>query len=107
MERVLMNMIFDENKIVTAVTLSRSQDIPIEEAFSAMKQFYEKHRNSNGLWATFNVTGSATICGVCANSTVLCRDCDLDRIKDSFSEVFAVELFSLQHCRSRGIVDCL
>ncbi|KAJ1348836.1 hypothetical protein KIN20_004229 [Parelaphostrongylus tenuis] len=36
------------------------------------------------------------ISGVCANSTVLCRDCDLDRIKDSFSEVFAVELFSLQ-----------
>ncbi|VDM64690.1 unnamed protein product [Angiostrongylus costaricensis] len=82
---------------VLRVTVLHGTSCPLEVLLlSAMKQFYEKHNKSNGLWATFSVTGSTTICGVCATSTVLYRDRDLDKIKDAFNEVFTVELFSLQ-----------
>lgn len=91
-----MDLVFNENKIVTAVTLSRHQDIPIDEAYSSMKKFHEMHNDLDGLWATFNVTGSTTVYGVRANSTVLYRDTDLDKIRDAFNEIYTVELFSLQ-----------
>ncbi|EPB78675.1 phosphatidylinositol 3- and 4-kinase [Ancylostoma ceylanicum] len=96
MEGMLMNMIVDEHRVVTAVTISRKLDIMADEANRAMAEFYEKYKGQNDIWASFVVTGSCEKFGVSVLSTVVCREEDLERVKTQFKTVESVKLFSLQ-----------
>ncbi|KAK6759963.1 hypothetical protein RB195_021489 [Necator americanus] len=96
MELSLMNMIVDENKVVTAVTLSRRLHIMTDEATKAMVEFYDKHKTGGDIWATFIVYGSREKFGVPVRSSVLCRDEDVEKVKAQFKTVHSVKLFSLQ-----------
>ncbi|CAJ0609447.1 unnamed protein product [Cylicocyclus nassatus] len=107
MDKTLMSMILDERLVVTAVTLSRKEKITTSEAYRAMTEFYKKHTNHGGIWATVIVSGYREKFGVSVRSTIVCREEQLETVKKQFLNVDSVELFSLQAVPLKDISSIL
>ncbi|KJH43806.1 hypothetical protein DICVIV_10178 [Dictyocaulus viviparus] len=92
----LDKFIFQENKIVTPEFLCEHAQVSLVEAKSFMEIFYEVHKGTNGLWATFMAFGTIARSGVRIETTVVFRDADMERVKEEFEEIIKMELLSLQ-----------
>ncbi|CAI4224033.1 unnamed protein product [Auanema sp. JU1783] len=94
-ERLEM-MLFDDQRIVTALTLSRHSGSLVEDAKESITSFYESNKGKNGLWAIYSITGDMERQGIVCKSTVLAKESELEEKKSNFQKITASEVFSLQ-----------
>ncbi|CAG9534353.1 unnamed protein product [Cercopithifilaria johnstoni] len=106
--RILETSLFDLEQIVTVQYLSRHADMPIDDAKDELAEFLKQNKSKTELHAVYVVSGELNVSDPTSSSsaanttathklrrTQLVRDCDLEKIRQTYRKVETCEIYGL------------
>ncbi|GMR30144.1 hypothetical protein PMAYCL1PPCAC_00339, partial [Pristionchus mayeri] len=101
-EDTLEELLFNQKRVVTALTLARYADTKSKQAMSVMNEFFSRPdkpfmKKEKGLYGVYLLSGERKDRDeLHRNASILVRENDLDATKETFSRIDECTLFSLQ-----------